>query len=71
MSAPSDGWVLMSEVGMHLKGIGPNFDFHDYCYGNLLSLVKSCSEFEVRENPVWVRQQFAWSRSNRLGNHRR
>ena len=50
MSAPNDGWVLMSEVGIYLKGISPNFDFHNYCHGNLMSLIKSCPEFHMRES---------------------
>ena len=50
MYAQEDGWALLSNVGESLKGINPR----DYCHSQLLSLMKSCQEFETRDSR-WVR----------------
>ena len=45
-----DDWVLLSSVGESLKGI----NIRDYCHSQLLSLICSCQEFEVRDSR-WIR----------------
>ena len=44
-----DGWALLSDIGNRLKETELDFDYRTYCHSELLSLVKSCPEFEVQE----------------------
>ena len=55
MSARSDGWALLSDVGNKLRETNPDINYRDYCHGDLLPLVKSCPEFEVEFNRVRLR----------------
>ena len=50
VSAGENGWALLSKVGSNLKEIKPVLDLRSYCHNNLLSLVKSCTEFDVQES---------------------
>ena len=50
MHAQKDGCALLSSVGESLKGINTR----DYCHSQLLSLIYSCQEFEVRDSR-WIR----------------
>ena len=43
-------WVLLSKVGSELKEDKPGMNLRDYCHGDLLSLVKSSADFEVKES---------------------
>ena len=49
VKAQKGGWARLSDVGNELKETGHNFDYRTYCHKELLSLVKSCPEFEVQE----------------------
>ena len=42
--------MLLSKVGSNLNEIKLIIDLCAYCYSDLLPIVKSCTEFEVRES---------------------
>ena len=50
ISSGENGWVLLSKVGSNLTEIKPVLNLRAYCHSDLLSLVKSCTEFDVQES---------------------
>ena len=52
LSARVDGWAFLSDVGNKLRETKSTINYRDYCYGDLLPLVKSCPEFEIESNRV-------------------
>ena len=57
MPAREGGWALLSDVGSRLKEAGRGSDYRAYCHGDLLSLVRSCPEFETETGPDRVRSR--------------
>ena len=52
VSAPGDGWILLSTLMENIKKINPLFDTHAFCHSGVLSLVQSCPDvFEISECP--------------------